>query len=382
MEEMQEEEQVRKITCCAPINIAIIKYWGKLCEVENLPLNSSFSITLNYHDLCTTTTVTTAPSYVKDQVYVNDLWQDINENPRLKVCFEEMRRLARKQAISENAAAKELMSCSKKIHVQSVNNFPTKAGLASSASGYAALTFALGQLLGVKGDLSGVARRGSGSACRSMCGGFVEWLKSEESKNSTAKQFVDETHWPELRVFILVVSSKQKSFGSTVGMQRSVETSALLKHRIENIVPHRIKVLKQAVLEKDFCLFAEICMKESNQLHAICMDTFPPLRYLNNVSEKIMNFVYSYNERCGSTRVAYTFDAGPNAFLFTLAPFAEDLANQIYQVFPPSKDCTDTFFKTTEEFSFPNGKIVPDVTDCGLIEYVICTKPGPGPQIV
>jgi diphosphomevalonate decarboxylase len=124
-----------------------------------------------------------------------------------------------------------------KVHICSENNFPTAAGLASSASGFACLVYALAQLYGIQeqypGELSSIARVGSGSACRSLAGGFVKWeagVKADGS-DSLAVQVADEKHWPEMAILILVVSSHRKPIGSTDAMERSVQTSDLLKVR-------------------------------------------------------------------------------------------------------------------------------------------------------
>jgi len=144
-----------------------------------------------------------------------------------------VRRLARKRRSAGDEDPLPL-SLSYKVHIASVNNFPTAAGLASSAAGYACLAYALARVYGVESDLSEVARRGSGSACRSLYGGFVEWQMGEraDGKDSIARQVAPESHWPELRVLILVVSAEKKLMGSTAGMQSSVETSSLLRVRL------------------------------------------------------------------------------------------------------------------------------------------------------
>lgn len=95
-----------------------------------------------------------------------------------------------------------------KIRVCSENNFPTAAGLASSAAGYACLVYALAQLYNISSDLTTIARRGSGSACRSLHGGFVRWHQGtlNDGSDSRATQIADSRHWPDLRVLILIVS--------------------------------------------------------------------------------------------------------------------------------------------------------------------------------
>lgn len=95
-----------------------------------------------------------------------------------------------------------------KLHICSKNNFPTAAGLASSAAGYACLSAALAKLYNFNGDISAIARSGSGSACRSVFGGFVRWYMGSDSTgaDSIARQIAQASHWPEMRIIILVVS--------------------------------------------------------------------------------------------------------------------------------------------------------------------------------
>lgn len=164
--------------------------------------------------------------------------------------------------------------------------------------------------------LTKLARLGSGSACRSIYGGFVEWKAGTDHDSSFAEQIVDENHWDSLRVLILVLNDAAKEVPSTGGMKRSVETSQLLKHRSEVIVPERCQQMRAAILDKDFHRFAELTMKDSNQFHATCLDTYPPIFYLNQSSKAVIELVHAFNDYHGKSKVAYTFDAGPNAFLF------------------------------------------------------------------
>ena len=271
------------------------------------------------------------------------------------------------------------------MHVWSENDFPTAAGLASSAAGYAALTASLGRLFNVSGDLSAVARRGSGSACRSMFGGFVEWTKGEDDtngKDSVAKQTFPESHWHELRVFILVISGRKKATGSTDGMQRSVETSSLLRHRADIVVPKRIAEVKRAIESRDFHAFAQLCMEESNQLHAICRDTYPPLHYLNDTSLSVIDFVHAFNCAHLSNRLAYTFDAGPNAFLFTLESFVSEVAQNLYHYFGPNNDDVNFIRNLEVDYHPSQCTSLPIKRSLSQVEYVIYTKAGPGPLVV
>lgn len=284
----------RCISVTAPINIAIVKYWGKRCKLLNLPINSSLSATLCQDQLKTTTNIRTSPLLTADEVWLNGIKQDIDENKRLANCLNNIRRVARKQAISRGeSTADKITFYSQKVQVHSENDFPTAAGLASSASGYAALVFGLGKLFNIDGDLTAIARQGSGSACRSLHGGFVEWKRGErpDGEDSIGIQLAPELHWPELRIFIIVINDTRKKIGSTEGMQCSVQTSQLLKYRAEKVVEEHMTRAKTAVDEKNFPMLANVIMKESNQLHSICLDTFPPLHYITDASRIIMQLL-------------------------------------------------------------------------------------------
>lgn len=111
-------------------------------------------------------------------------------------------------------------------------------------------------------------------------------------------------------------------------------TSELIKYRVEKCVPQRIHSMTQAIRDRDFSKFAEITMKESNQFHAICLDTFPPCVYMNDVSHAITNYVHWFNQLEGETKVAYTFDAGPNACLYLLEKNVKRALSFINHAFP------------------------------------------------
>ncbi|NXY91529.1 MVD1 decarboxylase, partial [Alcedo cyanopectus] len=335
-----EEQPLAMVTCTAPVNIAVIKYWGKRDNDLILPINSSLSVTLHQDQLKTTTTAAASRHFTEDRLWLNGEEADAG-HPRLQSCLREVRRLARKRrggtggGTSEDSAP---LNLSYKIHLATRNDFPTAAGLASSAAGYACLVSALARLYGAEGELSGVARRGSGSACRSMMGGFVRWHRGErpDGRDSLAHQVAPETHWPELRVLVLVVSGEKKQVGSTAGMQTSVDTSPLLKHRAEVVVPERLERMMRHIRERDFEGFGQLTMQDSNQFHATCLDTFPPIFYLNDTSRHIIALVHRFNAHHGCTKVAYTFDAGPNAVIFALADTVPEFLEVLRRSYPPA----------------------------------------------
>lgn len=210
------------------------------------------------------------------------------------------------------------------LHIVSENNFPTAAGLASSAAGFAALVRAIADLYQLPqsaSELSRIARQGSGSACRSMFGGYVAWImgSKEDGSDSLAVQIAEDVHWPDMRAAILVVSAAKKGVSSTAGMQATVTTSTLFERRAAEVVPQRMEKMTRAIQQRDFETFADLTMKDSNSFHAVCLDTSPPIFYLNDTSRAIIQLVLELNRIAGKAVAAYTFDAGPNAVIYYLA---------------------------------------------------------------
>jgi len=328
------------VTAQAPVNIAVIKYWGKTDEALILPLNSSLSTTLSMSDLCTTTTIMASKEFGQDRLWLNGREESVS-SARIQNCIGQL--VARSQLLKrlhqgQSTATGGEADRQYHFHIVSVNNFPTAAGLASSASGFACLTYTLGTLLEVEGDLSMIARLGSGSACRSIYGGFVKWIKGKKADgtDSIAAQVAPETHWPELQILVCVVSAKHKETPSTAGMQTSTETSPFLNYRATHIVEERMKQMEEAIYNRDFQLFGELTIRDSNSFHATCLDTYPPIFYLNDTSKAIINLVTHVNKYCGKIKIAYTFDAGPNAVLYALKEDTPLLLHLITRYFPPS----------------------------------------------
>lgn len=297
----------------------VYRYWGKRDTGLNLPTNSSLSVTLSQKSLKTHTTASCSASYTgPDSLLLNGDVEDIQSSSRTQACLQLLKRF-RKDVESKDSSLPKLSSMTLKL--VSVNNFPTAAGLASSAAGFAALVRAIANLYELPHSptqLSLVARQGSGSACRSLMGGYVAWRagSAKDGSDSIAEEVAPVSHWPEMRAVILVVSAEKKGVASTAGMQTTVQTSSLFKARAETIVPERMTAIEQAIQAKDFPKFAEITMRDSNSFHATCLDSWPPIHYLNDVSRAAMNAVETINRRAGELVAAYTFDAGPNAVIY------------------------------------------------------------------
>jgi diphosphomevalonate decarboxylase len=295
---------IHRASTTAPVNIAVIKYWGKRDPKLNLPTNSSLSVTLAQSDLRTHTTASCSSSYPKeDTLLLNSESQDVS-GARTQACFRELRAL-RKQVEEKDSSLPKLADLP--LRIVSENNFPTAAGLASSAAGFAALVRA---------------------ACRSLFGGYVGWEQGSASDGSDSMAFevAPASHWPNMRAVILVVSAAKKGVSSTTGMQTTVATSSLFQSRASETVPRRMKEMQDAIKNKDFEAFGKVTMMDSNSFHATCLDTFPPIFYLNDISRAAIKLVECINAAAGKIIAAYTFDAGPNAVVYYLEENEKEVA--------------------------------------------------------
>ena len=190
--------------------------------------------------------------------------------------------------------------------------------------------------------LTKIARLGSGSACRSILGGICEWVKGT-GDNSYAEQLYDNKYW-NLGIKLIILSQKEKEVSSSIGMKITKETSELFKYRINYIVNKNLEKLKKSLKEKDFNYFAEIVIKDSNNFHACCRDSYPSINYLNEESDFIIKIVMMLNKLKGINICAYTFDAGSNAFLIyemNNKNIIEDFFNYIFDF--KQSDISDLF---------------------------------------
>ena len=301
-----------------PINIALIKYWGKEDEELITPLNNSISLTLDMNTFYTETKVTIQQidENINNEIKENIITLTINGKQfnvtnRIKNVFKKFFSL-------DIPICKELSSLLLDIKIESINTFPIASGCASSASSMAALVLAITSALNLqnilsKTELSKIARMGSGSACRSIFGGVSEWVTGV-GELSFAQQLYKNDYW-DLGVKLIIVNQKEKDVSSSIGMKITKETSELFKYRINHVVKNNIEKLKKSLEEKDFSNLAEVIIKDSNNFHACCRDSYPTINYLNEESDFIMKCVYTLNKINEKNICAYTFDAGSNAFL-------------------------------------------------------------------
>jgi diphosphomevalonate decarboxylase len=314
---MGSDQSLRIASAVSNPNIAFIKYWGNRDNNLNLPTNGSIS--MNLAGLSTQTRVTFDPSLVCDtlsingEVYEGAAWQ------RVSTFLDHIRRTA---DITHYAA------------VESQNNFPAGAGLASSASAFAALSLAASRAAGLELDeasLSRLARLGSGSASRSIPGGFVEWFSgedaSDEDRASYAVSIAPTAHW-DLIDCVAVLSAGHKETVSRVG-HALASTSPLQKARISG-AGQRLEVCRNALLQRDFDALAAVAELDSNLMHAVMMTSSPPLFYWQPASLAVMQQIMKW--RAGGIPVFYTIDAGPNVHAICLSSWKDRIADGLREI--------------------------------------------------
>lgn len=274
-------------------NIAFIKYWGNVDDALRLPVSGSIS--MNLAGLHTRTTVTFSPDLVADRATVDGRVMTGEGLARIIRHLDHVRTLAGSTLCAE---------------VISASNFPTGAGIASSASAFAALSLAATAALGLtlsERALSSLARLGSGSAARSIPGGFVEWHPGDSHESSTAESIAPADHWL-LTDLVAVVSRAHKHTGSTEG-HRVAASSPLQAARIAS-APARLDQCRRAILTRDFEALADVMELDSNVMHAIMMTSQPSLMYWQPETMAIMHAVRDL--RMQGVPVCFTIDAGPN----------------------------------------------------------------------
>ena len=279
-------------TARAGANIALVKYWGKRDARLNLPAAGSISVTLA--DLETRTTVSPLPDLDADEL-------SLDGQP---ACAERIAPVLDRFRM--------LSGCNLYCRVESTNSFPTGAGLASSASGFAALVVAADAAFGTRLDhtrLSEQARLGSGSAARSIFGGFVEMVAGTrvDGSDAVACPLLDAGDWP-LEVVVAVTEAGAKSVPSTDGMNRTMKTSPYYQAWVES-VPADLEQARKSIAATDFDLLAEVAESSALKMHASALAAQPGLLYWNAATVACLHEVRAL--RAAGTGVFFTVDAGP-----------------------------------------------------------------------
>lgn len=297
-------------TALAHPNIAFIKYWGNRDDALRLPQNGSIS--MNLAGLQTHTRVSFDPDLPHDRFTLNNSVQSGTSLTRVSKFLDLVRLMAGKNWPAE---------------VESANNFPTGAGIASSAAAFAALAVAASSAIGLElteAQLSALARRGSGSACRSIPPGFVEWHSGTSDSDSYAVSLADSSHWP-LVDCVAVVKDSHKLTGSSEGHSLA-NTSPLQAARVAD-AKTRLDRCRNALLNRDFVALASVVEMDSNLMHAVMMTSTPPLFYWEPASLAIMKAVPEWRKT--GIEACYTLDAGPNVHVICTPASAAEVQQRL-----------------------------------------------------
>ena len=281
---------MKKVTAKAPINIALIKYWGKEDELNVIPYSSSLSLTLdNLYTITSIEESTNGFAFI-----LND--ELIEGKERSKV-YEFLKLFAKNEGIE-------------KVKVISTNYVPTGAGLASSASAFAALSLAANSYFKTNYDfdkLCNITRLGSGSACRSLLGGFVAWEKE-------GKVYKVESKVNDFVMIFVIVDSNKKQISSRDAMANSVKTSPIYKEFVAEGNRDFLK-MKTAIEVGDLKKIGELTKNSAFMMHAVIASTDPPINYLQEKSFEIINLCDVMLEE--DLYCYPTMDAGANVKILT-----------------------------------------------------------------
>jgi len=312
-------------TAEAPSNLAFVKYWGKKDARLRLPTNNSISVNLG--TALTRTTVEFDDALTNDVVSSSGSFQlpmeDASFSIRISQHLDRIRNLAGSQI---------------KARVCTENSFPSGVGIASSASGFAALTLAACQALGmdlVEKELSRLARLGSGSACRSIPDGFCEWLAGTSDLDSYAVQVAPSDHW-QLCILTVVVSRHPKQVSSTSGHELAL-ASPFFPARLDTL-PGRLKAIRSAILSKDFETFGRQTELEAISFHSIAMTSpnqtengwHSGAYYWTPETLEVMLKVQQWRDQ--GLGVYFTLDAGPTVHLICLEGQLERLKTRVREL--------------------------------------------------
>jgi diphosphomevalonate decarboxylase len=301
---------MNQATARAGANIALVKYWGKRDTRLNLPAAGSLSITLA--GLETVTRLTVDPELSADCLSL-----DGREQPseRVAAVLDLLRRRSGQRGY---------------CRVESRNNFPTGAGLASSASGFAALVVAGARVFDYDApaaELSELARHGSGSAARSIFGGFVvmDPGASADGSDAVARPLLAPGDWP-LEVVVAVTDRAAKGIASRQGMNRTTETSPYHRAWVDS-VPADLRGAEAAVAERDFEALAEVAEHSALKMHGSMLAARPGLVYWNPATVACIHRIRSL--RAAGTGVFFTIDAGPQVKAVCRPDEAEAVADAL-----------------------------------------------------
>jgi len=306
---MNKKSSTTTARAVAGANFALVKYWGKRDVALNLPDVGSISITLDA--LLSETRVTLDATLDADRFELDGV-ASVQGSERVSALLDRFRA---RSGRSEHA------------RIESSNNFPTGAGLASSASGFAALVEAAAEAYGLAlspAEKSELARIGSGSAARSIFGGFVEMARGEraDGRDAVALPLLDAAAWP-LEVVIAISDPGPKAVGSTAGMRRTARTSPFYRGWVEH-QPADLDTARDAIGRRDFEALADVSEASALTMHGLAMSARPGLLYFNGATVECLHRVRSLRDQ--GIAVFFTVDAGPQVKAVCLPEAADEVA--------------------------------------------------------
>ncbi len=300
---------MKKITFKASTDIALIKYWGKKNEALRIPENDSLSMILD--GLYTTTTVEFQTNLNKDEVTI-DGEQKTKEINRVSKHLDRFRELAHIKTFAK---------------VVSQSNFPRSTGLSSTGSAFAALSYATAMALDLnlsEKELSILSRQASGTACRCVCSGFVQWHKGVTSLNSYSETIFSAQRW-DVRDLIVIIDDKAKEVSSTAG-HKTAHTSAFYQTRQKNL-NKKIDQTIQAIEKKDFTKLGEIVEAEALEFHSILLTSKPSLMMWQPGTVEVMKLVKSLRQL--GVEAYFTLNTGFNLHILVLPKDEEKLKSEL-----------------------------------------------------
>lgn len=292
---------MHKVKVRVPTNIALLKYWGKDDERTQWPANDSLSMTLDLYTETSAQIIKEGPSRV---TFNGEVKRKFYDKPLKFIDF-----LAKQLGYVDN------------LEIRSHNQFPSSCGIASSASGLGALTLAAIACwtqsasmteLNERGfslqRIAGLARMGSGSACRSFSGGFVHWQKGKSFDTQSVAQIKSRDNW-KLRDCIVILSDVEKKVSSTLG-HRAAWNSPLFTQRLKYI-PNRLKAMKSAIANSDLSLLGPLIEEDAFEMHEVVSTSGKGFAYLTKDSRDFMDWFKKIREQ-HKIKAYMTVDAGPN----------------------------------------------------------------------
>ncbi|RMC39965.1 diphosphomevalonate decarboxylase [Lactobacillus sp. ESL0236] len=308
-------------TARAHTNIALIKYWGKADSKNKLPLMSSLSMTLD--QFFTDTRITVSE---KNEFVLNGVQQAVKDYQRV---FTYLKILQKKFGVSDN------------LRVESTNHVPTAAGLASSSSAFAAMAGAFCACYNIqlsKRDLSKIARLGSGSASRSIYGGFAIWQKGFDHDSSYAYA-LDETPTMDLHLLAIELNPNPKKLSSTAGMLQAQTSPFFIPWIKRN--EQELSAMVAAIKAQDFSALGQLAELNANEMHAINLTANPGFSYFEPDTIHAIHLVQQL--RASGIECYYTIDAGPNVKILTQLKNVKEIVKQFLSEFENVKIVNASF---------------------------------------